>query len=141
MVAEMTVEPGGTGPQAPGPVRVLVVDDSAMVREGLTAFLGCEADLLVVGACTDGAEVPEAVERLHPDVVVMDLSMPLVDGLTATRALRAAHPEIRVVVLTGEQPWARAAALDAGASGFVEKSADPADLLAALRDVTAGSWS
>jgi DNA-binding NarL/FixJ family response regulator len=140
MVAEMTVEPGSTGPQPPGRVRLLVVDDSPLIREGLTAFLGIEPDMLVVGTCADGAEVPEAVERLHPDLVLMDLSMPCVDGLTATRALRAAHPEIRVVVLTGEQPWARAAALDAGAAGFVEKSADPADLLTALRDVAADSW-
>lgn len=136
MVAE--VVPGGHAEPPAGPVRVLVVDDSDLVREGLTAFLDTQADLQVVGACSDGVEVAEAVDRLHPDVVLMDVSMPVVDGLTATRALHAAHPEVRVVVLTGEQPWARAAALDAGAVGFVEKSADPGDLLTCVRAVAAG---
>jgi DNA-binding NarL/FixJ family response regulator len=139
MAVTMVAGADSPAPDAPGPIRVLVVDDTEMVREGLTAYLSLEADLLVVGTCSDGSEVPEAVERLSPDVVVMDLSMPVVDGLTATRLLRESHPEVRVVVLTGEQPGARAAALEAGAVGFVEKSADPSDLLVSVRDAARGT--
>lgn len=121
------------GPQRRRPVRVLVVDDSPLVREGLTALLDAEPDLVVVGACTDGDEVVEAAEQLRPDVVLMDLLMPNVDGLTATRQLLAARPGTRVVVLTGDALAGRRAALDAGAVAYVRKRGNSADLLDRIR--------
>src|SRR5918993_1622259 len=109
-------------PGAHSPIRVLVVDDSPAVRAALAARLSDEDDLTVVGECEDGSQVVEAAARLHPDVVFMDLSMPVMDGIAATQALRAADPEARVIVLTGEDSGARPDAVAAGASALVPKS-------------------
>ncbi|NEK59896.1 response regulator transcription factor [Geodermatophilus sabuli] len=119
-------------------VRLLVVDDHVGVREALVEFLGGAGDITVVGECEDGSEVVAAADRLRPDVVLMDLTMAGMDGLSATRALLAAQPDARVVVLTSRGDEARPAALDAGARGFVSKSADPAMLLRCIRSVVAG---
>src|ERR671913_1059132 len=108
-------------PGAPSPIRVLVVDDHPAVRAALAARLSDEDDLTVVGECEDGCEVVEAAIRLRPDVVFMDLSMPVMDGLAATEALRAARSETRVIVLTGEGSSARSEALAAGADALVPK--------------------
>jgi DNA-binding NarL/FixJ family response regulator len=118
----------------PAPTRVLLVDDHAMVRRGLRAFLALFEDIEVVGEAADGREALSASESLRPDVVVMDLNLPLLDGIEATRELRTARPEIEVVALTGTAEEARVmAAIEAGAAGFLLKDAEPDDVAAAIR--------
>jgi DNA-binding NarL/FixJ family response regulator len=117
---------------------VLLVDDHPLVRRSLAEVLSDEHDLVVVGECEDGAQVVEAARQLRPDVVFMDLSMPGMDGLTATEALRTAHPDARVIVLTGEGPGVRARAVAAGAHAVVPKEVRAGTLLSCLRAVAAG---
>lgn len=118
----------------PRPVRVLVVDDHPLVRAGLTALLDAAPDITVVGEAADGEHVLGAAARTRPDVVLMDLSMPGTDGVTATARLTAAHPDVQVVVLTSFSDRPRIhAALDAGAVGYLLKDAPPADVLAGVR--------
>jgi DNA-binding NarL/FixJ family response regulator len=124
--------------RASADIRVLVVDDQPWLRTALSDLLVGEDDFTVVGECEDGSEVAEAASRLQPDVVVMDLSMPVMDGLTATEALRAAHPEIRVVVYTGEGSTAQPKVAAAGAHALVPKSGRPDGLLDCLRTVVVG---
>ncbi|MFF4987329.1 response regulator [Streptosporangium saharense] len=127
-------------PSSAGPViRVLIVDDDALVRAGLSMILGGAPDLLVVGEGGDGSEVPELVARHRPDVVLMDIRMPRVDGLTATERLRATCAPPEVVVLTTFHADAQVLrALRAGAAGFLLKDTPPADLVTAIRKVGAG---
>jgi DNA-binding NarL/FixJ family response regulator len=119
-------------------IRVLLVDDHELMRTALSDVLSDEDDLSVVGECEDGSEVVEAVSRLRPDVVVMDLSMPIMDGVTATAALRAAQPGPRVVVLTGEGAAATARVKAAGAHALVPKGVRAGALLSCLRTVRCG---
>jgi DNA-binding NarL/FixJ family response regulator len=119
-------------------IRVLLVDDHPLVRRALAETLYEEDGLIVVGECEDGSQVVEAAARLRPDVVFMDLSMPGMDGLAATQALRAAHSEARVIVLTGEGNGARPQAVAAGAHALVPKSTRLHALLRCMRTV-AGS--
>ncbi len=119
-------------------IRVLLVDDHPLVRRALADALSDEADLTVVGECDDGSQAVEAAARLHPDVVFMDVSMAGMDGLTATAALRAAHPEARVIVLTGEGPEVRPEAVVAGAHALVPKGTRLGPLLSCLRTVAVG---
>jgi DNA-binding NarL/FixJ family response regulator len=126
-------------------VRVLLVDDQPLVREGIAMLLGAQPDLEVVGQAGDGAEAVALAERLGPAVVVMDLRMPGMDGVAATRALVEARPPggsstpVHVLVLTTFQDdEAVDAALRAGAAGFLLKSAVPARLVEAVRAVAAG---
>ncbi len=120
-------------------IRVLLVDDHHMVRAGLAALLGATADLLVVGQAADGAEAVEASARQSPDVVLMDLSMPVLDGVEATRRIVAAQPDVKVVVLTSFSDRDRVNdALAAGAVGYQLKDCEPADLLSAVRAAAAG---
>jgi DNA-binding NarL/FixJ family response regulator len=123
-------------------IRLLVVDDQDLVRAGLRGILHPRYGLDVVGECTDGAEVPAAVERLHPDVVVMDVRMPGVDGVTATRRLRREPDAPPVLVLTTfDDDEVLAGALRAGAAGFALKGAPAEDLQRAVRHVAAGeAW-
>lgn len=123
---------------SPDHIRVLVVDDHPWVRAALTALLSDEDDLTVVGECEDGSQVVDAAVRLHPDVVLMDLSMPVMNGLAATEALRAAQPESRVVVLTGEGAAAEPRVAAAGAHALVGKSGRSGELLDCLRTVLVG---
>ncbi|WFF09963.1 response regulator transcription factor [Micromonospora sp. WMMD1076] len=121
------------------PVRVLIVDDDPLVRGALSMILGGVPDLAVVGEATDGAEVPAAVAAYAPDVVLMDIRMPRVDGLAATEALRATAEPPEVLVLTtfdADEQVLRA--LRAGASGFLLKDTRPAEIVAAVRRVAAG---
>jgi DNA-binding NarL/FixJ family response regulator len=120
-------------------IRVLVVDDHAMVRAGLAAMLAADGDIEVVGQASDGgAAVAEAVAR-HPDVVLMDLSMPVVDGVTATREVLRAEPSTRVVVLTSFSDRERVHhALEAGAVGYQLKDAEPDVLREAVRAAARG---
>ncbi|WP_405859089.1 response regulator transcription factor [Streptomyces sp. NBC_00090] len=120
-------------------IRLLIVDDDPLVRAGLTLMLGGAEDLRIVGEGADGREVPELVDRLAPDVVLMDIRMPDVDGLTATERLRALPGAPEVVVLTtfhADEQVLRA--LRAGAAGFVLKDTPPAEIVAAVRRVAAG---
>jgi DNA-binding NarL/FixJ family response regulator len=119
-------------------IRVLLVDDHPLVRRALADALSDEADLTVVGECDDGSQAVDAAARLHPDIVFMDLSMAGMDGLTATAALRAAHPEARVIVLTGEGPEVRPEAEVAGAHALVPKGTRLGPLLRCLRTVAVG---
>ncbi|HZB20567.1 MAG TPA: response regulator transcription factor [Blastococcus sp.] len=127
-----------TGDSGASEIRVLLVDDHPLFRRTLAETLHEEDGLVVVGECEDGSEVVEAAERLRPDVVFMDLSMPEMDGLAATQALRAARSETRVIVLTGEGSSARSEALAAGADALVPKGTRLHALLRCVRTV-AGS--
>jgi DNA-binding NarL/FixJ family response regulator len=119
-------------------IRVLLVDDHELMRTTLSELLSDEDDLTVVGECEDGSEVVEAAARLRPDVVVMDLSMPVMDGVAATEALRASHPGPRVVVLTGEGAAAKARVQAAGAHALVPKGVRAGALVSCLRTVRCG---
>jgi DNA-binding NarL/FixJ family response regulator len=120
-------------------INVMIVDDHALVRQGLTALLSGVDDLAVVAAVSDGSAAADAAEQSSPHVVLMDLSMPGLDGIDATRALLARCPEVKVVVLTSFCENARiVAALDAGAVGYLLKDAEPDDVVRAVRDAAAG---
>jgi DNA-binding NarL/FixJ family response regulator len=104
------------------PVRVLLVDDQALFREALATLLGVRAEIEVVGEAADGAEALDRVAALRPDVVLMDLHMPVLDGIGATRRLRVEHPEVRVLALTTfDDDEDVFAALRAGALGYLLK--------------------
>ena len=121
------------------PIRVLVVDDHAVVREGLRAFLELQDGIEVAGEAADGAEAVEAAERIRPDVVLMDLVMPRLDGLAAMRALRDRLPGVRVVVLTSFLDDNKILpALRAGAAGYLLKNAPPQEVARAVRAAHAG---
>jgi DNA-binding NarL/FixJ family response regulator len=130
-------EPGP--PQSDRRVRVLLVDDDPLVRAGLQLMLGGMPDIEVVGEAADGAEVTGLVERHAPDVVLMDIRMPTVDGLAATEELRRRERAPEVVVLTtfnADEHVLRA--LRAGAAGFVLKDTPPTEIVSAVRRVAAG---
>ncbi len=149
-MAGLTSPPGGSGPAglngppagggAPaGPVRVLIVDDDPLVRAALSMIIGGAPDLVVVGEATDGTEVPAAVAACAPDVVLMDIRMPRLDGLAATEELRSAPNPPEVLVLTtfdADEQVLRA--LRAGAGGFLLKDTAPAEIVHAVRRVAAG---
>jgi DNA-binding NarL/FixJ family response regulator len=118
---------------------VIVVDDQLMVRAGLCAIVGSQDDLEIVGEAGDGAGALELAARVEPDVVLMDVRMPGMDGLTATARLTAGVRPPRVLVLTTFHQDAYVfQALRAGASGFLLKDAEPAELVAAIRIIAAG---
>jgi DNA-binding NarL/FixJ family response regulator len=120
-------------------IGVLLCDDQALVRVGLRKIIEAENDLEVVGEAHDGEDAVTEAIRLRPDVVLMDIRMPRVDGITATAALRALDKPPQVVVLTTFQADAQVvAALRAGASGFLVKDTPPGDILTAIRLVAAG---
>ena len=121
------------------PVRVVVTDDQALVRGAFVVLVDSAPDLEVVGQAADGAEAVDLVRSLAPDVVLMDIRMPVMDGLTATRAIAALDSSTKVLVLTtfdlDEYVFA---ALRAGASGFLVKDTPPADLLEGIRIIARG---
>jgi DNA-binding NarL/FixJ family response regulator len=121
-------------------VGVLLVDDEPLIRAGLRVIVDSEADLCVLGEATDGAEVPGLVARLRPDVVLMDVRMPTVDGIRATTHLMSTvdEPPKVIVVTTFENDDYVYDALLAGASGFLLKRARPEEIVAAIRTVVAG---
>ena len=120
-------------------IRVLVVDDHAFMRDALAALLTTARDIAVVGRCANGAEAIAAVPALRPDVVLMDVSMPVLDGVETTRRLREAWPGARVVMLTASLDGSVVPeAYYAGAVGYQPKSVDPVDLIEAVRTVHAG---
>jgi len=120
-------------------IRVVLVDDEAMVRVGLRMVLTAESDIAVVGEAHDGASAVDVVAETHPDVVLMDVRMPTVDGIDGARRVIAAQPDVKVVVLTtfDEDDYIEAA-LRVGVSGFLLKVSPPEQLIDAVRTVAAG---
>jgi DNA-binding NarL/FixJ family response regulator len=121
------------------PVKVLVVDDDALVRAGLRMILAAAEEVTVVAEVTDGAEVVAAVDRYRPDVVLMDIRMPRLDGLAATELLRTrpAPPEV-IILTTFDTDEHILRAMRAGASGFLLKHAPPPEIVRSIRQVAAG---
>jgi DNA-binding NarL/FixJ family response regulator len=120
-------------------IRVLIVDDHEIVREGLQMLLAEEPDFEVVGTAGDGAAALKLAEATKPDVIVMDLVMPGMDGIEATRRIHRHHPDARVLVLTTFADDRRVReAIQAGATGYLLKDVLKADLLRALRDAAVG---
>ena len=120
-------------------IDVLLVDDHALLREGLRTLVDAAPDLRVVGSAGDGLAALELVASATPHVVVMDLSMPTMDGVTATQRITAEHPGVQVLVLTSFSDGERVLdALDAGAAGYILKDAEPTELIAAIRSVADG---
>lgn len=121
------------------PIRVLLVDDHAVVRSGLSAFLMSFDDLELVGEAANGAEALRLCAQTQPDVVLMDLVMPIMDGVAATRAIREQHPHIQVIVLTSfpEEDLVQGA-LRAGALSYLLKNISATELVAAIRAAHAG---
>ena len=121
------------------PIRVLIVDDHSVVRRGLRGFLDLLDDLEVVGEAENGLEAIEAAARLNPDVILMDLLMPQLDGVSAIARIKAAQPEIEIVALTSFIEEEKVTtALEAGATGYLLKDADADDVADAVRAAHAG---
>jgi DNA-binding NarL/FixJ family response regulator len=121
------------------PVSVLVVDDHPVFREGFAALLASIDEVDVVGTATTGKEALDRVAELRPQVVVMDVQMPVLDGVEATRRLSAEHPEVGVVVLTmSEDDATLFEAVRAGARGYLLKGAEPEEVVRAITTVAAG---
>jgi len=127
----------GGKPSAPTPgvrISVLLADDHAVVREGLKGVLGEEPDIQIVGEAAHGLEAVELAAELHPDVILMDVSLPLLTGVEATSAIHAAHPDIRIIGLSMLDDRVHAQEMrDAGAVEYVTKSAPSSELIAAIR--------
>ena len=120
-------------------IRVLIADDHAVVREGLRAFLDLQEGIEVVGEAADGAQALMQAERTRPDVILMDLVMPRLDGVGAMRELRTRAPQTRVIVLTSYLDDERLMpAIRAGAAGYLLKDVEPAELVRAVRAAHAG---
>ena len=121
-------------------IRVLIVDDQALFRSGIRMLIESQPDLQCVGEAADGAQAVRLAEEQQPDVVLIDVRMPVLDGISATDRIVRAQPDVRVVVLTTfDLDEAAARAIRAGASGFVLKDAEPELVLAAIRTVHAGN--
>ncbi len=120
-------------------IRVLLVDDHAILREGLRALLSCFDDVRVVGDAANGAIALQRVQELEPDVVIMDIAMPVMDGFESTRLLREQYPQVQVLILTQyEDKEYVLPLLQEGAAGFVLKQAMGTDLINAIRTVAKG---
>jgi len=121
------------------PIRLLVVDDHSFVRATLVDLFAGTDDIVVVGECADGTQVLPAAQATHPDVVLMDVDMPRVDGVEATRALLEFQPDARVLMLTGTISAACIREVHSlGAKGYLLKGDDPSELIERVREVAAG---
>ena len=123
----------------PKPLRIVLADDHALVLEGLRALLNAEPDLHVVATATDGERLLEAIKRFSPDIAIMDLQMPYMDGLTCLQHIRAEGLSVRVLIISafGDAQSLRSA-VEGGADGFALKTDSPDMTLAAIRQVAAG---
>lgn len=120
-------------------IRLLIVDDHAIVREGLVAILDAQPDLQVVGEAADGEEAVALAEQLKPDIILMDLEMPNVNGAEAIRRIKAKQPDARIVVLTGYDTDERILeAIQAGAQGYLLKGVPASELMQGIRVVHQG---
>jgi DNA-binding NarL/FixJ family response regulator len=120
-------------------IKVLLVDDQTLIRQGIRLLLEIEADIQVVGQAANGREALQLVETLHPDVVLMDVRMPEMDGVAATRELSAHHPESKVIILTTfEDDETVFEGLKAGARGYLLKDISSEEMAQAVRRVAAG---
>jgi DNA-binding NarL/FixJ family response regulator len=120
-------------------IRVLIVDDHAILREGIRALLAAHDDIEVVGEAADGREAVEKVHQLTPDVVLMDVAMPLMDGLEATRRIRKGNPKTKVLILTQyDNKEYILSSIKVGASGFVPKRVVASELVSVIRAVHLG---
>jgi len=121
------------------PIRVMLVDDHAVVRSGLSAFLLAYDDLDIAGEASSGAEAVRLCQEIKPDVVLMDMVMPEMDGATATRAIREKYPEVQVIALTSfKEDDLVHGALEAGAIGYLLKNVSAEDLVSAIRAAHTG---
>ncbi|MFX0537570.1 response regulator [Ornithinimicrobium sp. Y1847] len=121
------------------PIRILLVDDQPLLLQGFKMILSVEEDLQVVGQVGDGQQAIDAVPELRPDLILMDVQMPVLDGIEATRRIVADHPDTKIVMLTTfDRDDYLFDALEAGASGFLLKNADPDHLVEAVRTVAGG---
>jgi NarL family two-component system response regulator LiaR len=124
------------------PIRGLIVDDHKIVRKGLRALLSTENDIKVLGEAADGVEAISRAAALHPDVILMDLVMPAMDGIEATRQITTQWPDMRVLVLTSFAADDKVfPAIKAGALGYLMKDSDPRDLVSAIHQVYRGEPS
>jgi NarL family two-component system response regulator LiaR len=124
------------------PIRVLIADDHAILRKGIRALLSTESDIEVVGEACDGLETVTEAQVLRPDVILMDLVMPGMDGIEATRQITAAQPGVRVLVLTSFAADDKVfPAIKAGALGYILKDSGPAELVQAIHQVHQGQPS
>lgn len=129
----------GTPTSSEGTIRLVIADDQALVRGALAALLELEADLEVCGVAANGVQAVQLVAQLRPDVCLMDIQMPDMDGIEATQRVRTAHPETKVLIVTTfARPGYLRSALDAGASGFIAKDTPAEQLADAVRRVHAG---
>lgn len=120
-------------------IRILIADDHTMVRQGLTQICDAEPDFLVVGQAANGQEAAQMVDLVDPDVVIMDINMPILDGVQATRHITEQHPDVRVIILTMyRQDQHVFEAIKAGARAYLLKDADSDELLRAIRAVAGG---
>ncbi|MET0411771.1 MAG: response regulator transcription factor [Polyangiaceae bacterium] len=123
----------------PMPVRVFLVDDHEIVRGGLRALIAAQADMIVVGEAAEGLSFLNGVDAARPDVVVMDVSMPVLDGIETTRRLKATLPEVKVITLSAREERSYIELImAAGASGYVLKRSAADDLVRAIRAIVAG---
>ncbi len=124
------------------PIRVFIAEDHAIVRKGVRNLLSLETDIEVIGEATNGREAVERVNDLNPDVILMDLVMPELDGIQAIQQIMVDHPNAKVLVLTSFDTDDKIfPAIKAGALGYLLKDSDPADLVSAIRQVNAGECS
>jgi two-component system, NarL family, response regulator LiaR len=131
--------PPGADVNDTAPIRVLIVDDHAVVRTGLKVFLDLQPDMEVVGEAADGSEGVAMARRLEPDVILMDLLMPNMDGVTAIGRIKSERPETEIVTMTSFIEEEKVtSALEAGASGYVLKDAEAEEVAAAVRAAYAG---
>ena len=123
-------------------IRVLIVDDHVFVRKGIQALLATEEDIKVVGEAQDGQEALQQIKKLHPDVILLDLLMPKLDGIEVTRRVVAEDPQARILVLTSFVADDKVfPAIKAGALGYLLKDSEPEDLVRAIRQVYGGESS
>ena len=121
-------------------IRVLIVDDHAIMRDGINALLALAADIEVVGEAADGREALEMVKQLSPDVALMDIAMPILGGMEATRRITKEFPQVKVIALTQyDNKESVLSIIEAGASGFISKIA-PSELAPAIRHVHNGDF-
>jgi DNA-binding NarL/FixJ family response regulator len=120
-------------------IRVLVVDDHTIVRDGICALLALTGDIEVIGEATNGSEALKMVRELHPDVVVMDIAMPIMGGMEATRRINKEFPKTKILVLTQHDDKEYVfPVLESGASGFISKAAASSELVSGIRAVHRG---